>query len=191
MDIVVTNLEKHFGDKHVLQNFNARFPAGETTCIMGKTGCGKTTLLRILMGLEKPDAGSVSGVPRRLAAVFQEDRLCEEFSAVANIRLVTGRAVNAEEIERHLMELGLADSLHGPVRELSGGMRRRVALARAVLARRDAIFLDEAFKGLDAETRRGVVAYFQRHTTSKTVISITHDPAEVALLGGRLLRFAP
>jgi NitT/TauT family transport system ATP-binding protein len=188
MDIAVSGLYKNFGSKPVLRDFSAVFPEGALTCIMGPSGCGKTTLLRILMGLERADGGSVTGVPRRISAVFQEDRLCEGFTAVSNIRFVTGHGVSTEEIERHLRALGLEGSLYAPVRELSGGMRRRVALARAVLARREALFLDEAFKGLDEETRRTAVAYMREHTAGRTVVMVTHDPAELGLTGGGLLR---
>jgi len=191
MDIVVSRLYKSFGDKPVLRDFSAVFPGGALTCLMGPSGCGKTTLLRILMGLEKADAGSVTGLPRRLSAVFQEDRLCEGFSAVSNIRLVTGRSIPAAVIESHLLALGLGGSLSLPVREFSGGMKRRVALARAVLARWELLFLDEPFKGLDEDTRRAAAAYLREHTAGRTVIMVTHDPAEVELTGGRLLRMPP
>ncbi len=191
MDIVVSRLYKSFGDKPVLRDFSAVFPGGALTCLMGPSGCGKTTLLRILMGLEKADAGSVTGLPRRLSAVFQEDRLCEGFSAVSNIRPVTGRSIPAAVIESHLLALGLGGSLSLPVREFSGGMKRRVALARAVLARWELLFLDEPFKGLDEDTRRAAAAYLREHTAGRTVIMVTHDPAEVELTGGRLLRMPP
>lgn len=191
MDIVVSRLYKSFGDKPVLRDFSAVFPGGTLTCLMGPSGCGKTTLLRILMGLEKADAGSVAGLPRRISAVFQEDRLCEGFSAVSNIRLVTGRSIPAAVLESHLLTLGLGGSLSLPVRELSGGMRRRVALARAVLARWELLLLDEPFKGLDEDTRRAAAAYLLEHTAGRTVIMVTHDPAEVELTGGRLLRMPP
>jgi NitT/TauT family transport system ATP-binding protein len=191
MDIVASNLYKSFGDKLVLQDFSTVFPAGTLTCLMGPSGCGKTTLLRILMGLEKADAGSVTGLPRRLSAVFQEDRLCEGFSAVSNIRLVTGRSIPAALIESHLLALGLGGSPSLPVREFSGGMKRRVALVRAVLARWELLLLDEPFKGLDEDTRRTAAAYLREHTAGRTVIMVTHDPAEVELTGGRLLRMLP
>ena len=102
----------------------------------GPSGLGKTTLLRCVAGLETPDAGAVTGVPRRLGYVFQEDRLCDNFSAVANIRLVTGRTLPEKAILQHLEELGLSDSVRLPVSQLSGGMRRRVAIARACAAGR-------------------------------------------------------
>jgi NitT/TauT family transport system ATP-binding protein len=191
MDVVVSHLHKSFGDKPVLRDFDAVFPEGTLTCVMGPSGCGKTTLLRILMGLDKADAGSVTGVPRRLSVVFQEDRLCEDFSAVAHVRLVAGHSVSVAVIESHLLFLGLGGSLYLPARELSGGMKRRVALARAVLARWELLLLDEPFKGLDEDTRHTAAAYLREHSAGRTAVMVTHDPAEVDLTGGRLLRMLP
>ena len=132
-DIVVEQVSKRFGEKRVLEHFSAVFAGGETTCIMGDSGCGKTTLLNLLMGFEKADGGRITGVPEHMSTVFQEDRLCEAFGAVSNIRLVLGRKVPAEWIRDHLRELGLdGDAFDKPVSEFSGGMKRRVALARAV-----------------------------------------------------------
>ncbi len=142
-------------------------------------------------GLENADAGSVTGIPQHLSAVFQENRLCEDFSAVANVRLVAGHSVSVAVIESHLLFLGLGGSLYLPARELSGGMKRRVALARAVLARWELLLLDEPFKGLDEDTRHTAAAYLREHSAGRTAVMVTHDPAEVDLTGGRLLRMLP
>ncbi len=188
MDIEVKNVYKSFENKPVLKGFSAHFPAGEMTCVMGPSGYGKTTLLNLIMGLMQPDSGSITGVPEKISAVFQEDRLCEDFSAVGNVRAVTGKRVPAAQIEAHLKELGLNDSMYVPVRTLSGGMRRRVALARAVLYGGDLLVLDEAFKGLDEETKRITMDYLRTHAKGKTVIAVTHDAEEAAYLGGNLIR---
>ena len=181
-NIEVRDLTKRFGEKRVLEGFSAIFPAGATTCVMGPSGCGKTTLLHILLGLEHADSGSIDGLPPRISAVFQEERLCEDFTAVTNVRLVTGRAVTDTEIERCLAAFGLAGSTRVPVRELSGGMKRRVAIARAVLAEGDLLVLDEPFKGLDEGTRRLVADEVKRRTAGSTVVMVTHDPAEAVMM---------
>ncbi|MDD4707021.1 MAG: ATP-binding cassette domain-containing protein, partial [Firmicutes bacterium] len=142
MDIVVSNLSKSFGTNHVLADFNAVFPEHGLTCLMGPSGCGKTTLLNILMGFICPDSGSVRGVPRLKSAVFQEDRLCENFNAVSNVKLVCDRRVDISKIVTHLENIGLKDSLDQPVSELSGGMKRRVAIVRSIFAKSDVLFLD-------------------------------------------------
>ena len=88
-DITLTDVSKSFGGKSVLKNVSFTFKSGETTCIKGASGCGKTTLLRIIAGLEEKDGGTINGVPEKISYVFQEDRLCEDFSAVSNIMAVT------------------------------------------------------------------------------------------------------
>ena len=159
MDLVISHVYKDFGRGPVLRDVSLTVRQGETVCLMGPSGLGKTTLLRCVAGLERPESGSITGVPERLGYVFQEDRLCGVFSAVANVRLATGRALPEPEILRHLEELGLAGSARRPVSQLSGGMRRRVAIARAVCAGPQLLLLDEAFKGLDDQCRRDTVAY--------------------------------
>lgn len=189
-DLVAAHLSKRFDGAPVLRDFSARFAAGEITCIMGRSGCGKTTLLNILMGFLAPDAGTVSGRPARLAAVFQEDRLLEDFSAAANAGFAAPRLPRSEVL-RHLDAVSLAADADKPVRELSGGMKRRVAIVRAVLADGELVLLDEPFKGLDETTRAAVAAYLCRQLAGKTVILVTHDEEEVTLMGGRLLRLQP
>lgn len=188
MAIVIENLTKSYGDKLALPPFSARVEAGEIVCLLGQSGCGKTTLLRLLLGLEAPTGGTVSGLPDALSAVFQEDRLCPAFSAVTNVSLALGRRVPKEEIVALLSSLGLADALAKPVRELSGGMQRRVAIARSLLCPADLYVMDEPFKGLDEDTRQRVMDTVLARTRGRTLLVVTHDPDEAAYLGGRVLR---
>ena len=186
-DLVIQGLNKRFGEKRVLEAYSATIRAGRVSCVMGPSGCGKTTLLHILMGLEQADSGTITGLPERISAVFQEDRLCEDFSAVSNIRLVTGKTVSEDEIMQCLSALGLAGSEQVPVRELSGGMKRRVAIARAVLAEGELLILDEPFKGLDEVTREAVATEMKRRIAGRTVLMVTHDPAEAVLMDADVL----
>jgi len=190
-DLIVSHLSKSFGGKAVLRDFSLTLPAGETVCVMGRSGCGKTTLLNLIAGFLRPDAGCIEGVPARLSAVFQEDRLCEDFTAVANIRLATGKSCPDELIRAHLGELGLADAADLPVRQLSGGMKRRVAIARAALYGGDLLLLDEAFKGLDGETKTAAMDYVLRCAAGKSILCITHDETVAARFGGRQIRMEP
>ena len=183
-DIVLRNVSKRFDEKQVLQDFSHTFREGSFTCIMGPSGGGKTTLLNLLTGFISPDRGPIDGLPERIAVVFQEDRLCEDFSALTNIRMVTGKKLSDEMIRRELEELGLSGSIDQPVDELSGGMKRRVAIVRAILYDADLILFDEASKGLDEERKKQVLDYIRRKTAGKTVIYITHDPEEAAYFGG-------
>jgi len=186
MDIELRNVCKSYGGKTVLKDFSISFPIGQVTCVMGKSGCGKTTMLSILMGFVKPDAGEVLNLPRHIRAVFQEDRLCEVFSAAANVRLATGKPMS--EIEEHLSELGLVESIKKPVMKMSGGMKRRVTVARAVAADGELLLLDEPLKGLDVETKATVIEYLKRHTAGKTVIMVTHDIAEAEALSQVIIK---
>lgn len=180
----IQHLCKAFDGKVVLDHVSLTLESGGTACLMAPSGRGKTTLLRCIAGLETPDSGQITDLPERIAYVFQEDRLCDGFSAVDNIRLVTGRALGEGEIRRHLEELGLAGSLDQPVRELSGGMRRRVVISRAVCFGADLLLLDEPFKGLDNEARQQTADYILRHRGAAAILCVTHDREDASALGG-------
>ena len=181
------HLYKRFGDKPVLEDVSLTVPAGAVVCLMAPSGWGKTTLLRCMAGLEKPDSGTVRDVPERIGYVFQEDRLCGHMSAVENVRLATGRRVDSATIEAHLTELGLGGQLHQPVEELSGGQRRRVAIARAVCFGGGLLLLDEPFKGLDDALRQQVADYILRHRGEAAILCVTHDRADAAALGADII----
>ena len=168
------NVSKAYDGRPVIRDFSARFVPGSHTCLMGPSGCGKTTLLRLLMGLEAPDGGQIR-IPEgtRFSAVFQENRLLNRLTAAANVRLAA-RASIAQAAEL-LLELGIPpESLSQPVSTCSGGMKRRVALCRALLAEYDVLPLDEPYKGLDEETRERVMRLVEEHTAGRTVILVTH-----------------
>lgn len=173
-----------FDGQAVLQDFNLDLPVGQLTALMGSSGCGKTTVGRICLGLLKPDAGSVTGLEGlRLSAVFQEDRLVSGWPALANLRLVTDERYSQQELEGFCAQLGLnGEDLSKPVSLLSGGQKRRVAILRALLAEFDFICLDEPFKELDVDTRWGAIAWVKAHLAGKTALFITHDPEEAEAL---------
>lgn len=184
----IQHLCKSFDGKMVLDHVSLTLESGGTACLMAPSGRGKTTLLRCIAGLEAPDSGQITDLPERIAYVFQEDRLCDGFSAVDNIRLVTGKALGEGEIRRHLEELGLAGSLDQPVRELSGGMRRRVVISRAVCFGADLLLLDEPFKGLDETTARQCMDALARRAAGRAVLLVTHDAQEGDYLHARTLQ---
>ncbi len=182
------NITKKFADNIVLDNFTHDFTDGKVTAVLGRSGCGKSTLLNILMGLITPDGGEVvRGEGQRISAVFQEDRLCENLTASANIRLVTGKRYSKAQIAAELAEVGLGGCADKPVRTLSGGMKRRTALLRALLAEWDLLFLDEPFKGLDEETKRTVTEYCREKIRGRTVVLVTHDKDECAALADEII----
>ena len=182
------NVTKSFGDKSVLENISLEIKQGETVLISGASGRGKTTLLRIMMGLIKPDVGTLSEMPKDIAAVFQENRLPEDFTPYVCVKMTAPRGTSKETISHHLSQVGLADSIDKPVSQLSGGMRRRVAIARAVVSNADTLFFDEPFTGLDRETKREVIDYIARHCQGKTLVFVSHDPEDEALLNARRIR---
>ena len=194
-DIILNSVCKNFDGKSVLNGVSLIFKEGEITCIKGPSGCGKTTLLRIIAGLTKVDSGTISGIPERISCVFQENRLCEDFSGVSNILAVTGKTMNKESAClhayqyacRHLAELELEGCVNEKVKNLSGGMKRRVAIARAVCYNSGLLLLDEPFKGLDEELKKKVIEYIKRHAEGRTIICVTHEPLEAELMGGTLV----
>lgn len=180
MEIKISKLTKTFDTRKVLNELNFTLKEGHITCIMGPSGCGKTTLLHILMGLIQPDSGTFTNLNScRLSAVFQEDRLCKNLSPLSNIRLVCPSSVSKSDMRNALNAIGLSNCINQPVRELSGGMKRRVAIVRALMADPDILFLDEPFKGLDGETKQTVVDFVKEKSQGKTVIMVTHDSSEV------------
>ncbi len=191
--ISVSHVSKAFGEQQVLADYSLDMKYGGRYLMMAPSGGGKTTFLRILTGLDRADAGSVTGVPAHTGMVFQEDRLCEECDAVCNIMLGMGRgaggqgrsrAQTIEYVRREASRILPEDSLTKPVRELSGGMRRRVAFLRAVLSPAELLVLDEPFTGLDEENRARSAAYLTEHLAGRTLIVTTHREDDVALLQG-------
>lgn len=181
-NIVFENVNKSFGEKTIFENFNAVFEYGKRYCIMGASGRGKTTLFNLILGIQKPDKGKIYGIPEDISAVFQEDRLCEDFSAVANVLAVTGKSVPESEIIALLSQLGLSGSENEPVISLSGGMKRRVAIARCLLAKSDVVILDEPFKGLDDQLRETVAEIILSRVENKTLLFSSHDLRDAELL---------
>lgn len=182
--IRVDNVSKSYGDKRVLNNVSCEFEDGKIYCIMGESGVGKTTLIRLIMGLEKPDEGYISS-SKQFAAAFQEDRLLEDRDAVDNVMFVlkNGGSKSREQTEQYLSELLPEDRLHIRVDSLSGGMRRRVAVARAMLSDRNTIILDEPFTGLDDETKKTVINFIKKWQNNRTVIVVTHSYTDSEMLG--------
>lgn len=169
----VHDLTVRYGRNTVLDHFSAQFPDGAVTAVSGRSGCGKTTLLHVLLGLLRPAAGSVTGFERPSAA-FQEDRLLPFLTAVKNITVTAN--CSAETAERALLQVGFdaGDSAKN-ASALSGGMARRVAIVRAMLADSDSIILDEPFKGLDEATRAQVIHFVLANRRGRTLVLVTHD----------------
>lgn len=187
MNLEIKDICKRYGEKEVLSHFSASFPEGQVSAIMAPSGTGKTTLLRLILGLEKPDSGEITGVPEKMSALFQEDRLCPGLSALTNIRFVVGKQVSEQKIKALLTELGLGESMTQPVSELSGGMSRRAALARALLYPGELLVLDEPFTGLDGENREIAARAILRCARGRTILLVTHRQEDIRLLDAKHL----
>lgn len=187
--IVTECLSKAFGNNQVLREVSLTFETGSRTCLTGPSGCGKTTFLYLLMGLIKPDSGRVLLPERcRMSVVFQENRLLEHRSALSNLRLVC-RGIPEAMLKEALIQVGLEENVHMiPARELSGGMARRVAIVRAMLAPSDVILMDEPLKGLDAENRKRTIDFINSHLEQKTLIIVTHDTRDPADFSADIVR---
>ena len=176
--IKLEHVTKRFGGHMVLNDLSVEISLSGVTVLRGSSGAGKTTLFRLLLGLEKPDAGKISGMQRRKpAVVFQEDRLLPWATALQNAATGSDEARASAALD----QLGLRESAHLLPRELSGGMQRRVALARALAYQGDILFLDEPFTGLDEENKR--IAANALREASAPILLITHDDAEAELFG--------
>lgn len=183
MDIKLLHIYKQFDNKPVLKDLSITFSEGRISCLMGSSGIGKTTLINLIMGLEEPDSGEITGLEDKvISPVFQEDRLIEHWDALDNIKLVCPKDVSDKIIEEELFKIGLFEDRKKPVIALSGGMRRRVALLRALLSKGNLLILDEPFKGLDDELKNKVIEYVKEKTKGNTVIVVTHDLKDAELL---------
>ena len=181
MIMELKGVNKSFKENKVLVDFDLTVNQRERICIMGESGSGKTTLMRILLGVEKADSGSVVTVNNGEASVvFQENRLFDEISAEANIKAVAPKA----DAKKILASLGLfGENINKPVSSLSGGMKRRVAVARAIAFDAPVMFLDEPFKELDADTKELVIKAVNEAAGGKTLLLISHDPLDAEKLG--------
>lgn len=175
---------KSFGDKCVLENIDLEFKPDRCYGIMGPSGRGKTTLMRILLSLDKNYSGYIEDCPKKPVAVFQEDRLVPSLSVGANLRAVSS---DEERIRGLLSDMDLADEYDSKVSSLSGGMRRRVAIIRALLLDYDYLMLDEPFKGLDDEIKKRVASVILKEANGRGIIVITHDKEDIMLLNGELI----
>lgn len=190
-DVEVRGLSKSFGGRVLFRRLNLTFRAGEITVLAGENGVGKTTLLRMMLGLERPDSGEISGLPDARSALFQEDRLLPDLSAARNVALGCRRPPPREDVLRALDAVGLRESADVPARELSGGMARRAALVRALMAPGELVLLDEPFSGLDWVNLHRVAAFIRAAHAGRTLIAVVHGVDAEAALGGRLLRLEP
>ena len=171
------NLTVEYQKNKILENVSVSFVDGTITAITGRSGIGKTTLLRVLCGLKKPSDGKVLSSYNRPAYIFQEPRLFPWMTALENVLAVC----NDEEKARHYLSRLLPDegALLKYPHELSGGMKQRVSIARAIAYEPDLLLMDEPFRGLDPETKEETVRLVLDSIRRKTVLTVTHDEEDL------------
>jgi len=186
------DLTVRYGDRTVLDRLNLHLAPGERIAVVGESGGGKTTLLRVLAGLTLPDEGRIdlspAGTPARVRVMFQEDRLLPWLGALGNVSL--GLPQSEQPLARAaLAGVGLGDRPDAYPHQLSGGQRQRVALARALAHRPALLLLDEPFGALDALTRAEMHDLLERllDDTGATTLLVTHDLDEALKLADRVL----
>ena len=158
-------------------------PKGSRIHITGPSGAGKTTFLRLVMGLEKPLSGKIECNARRIAPVFQEDRLVESWSGLKNISLG-----NPTQNEKIAQMLGIEDLLNKQINELSGGEKRRIALCRALNHNGDLIILDEPFNGIDDNNLENCIRAIDCIANDSTLLLVTHQQYQADLLNCKNVR---
>lgn len=175
--IEIRDITVRYQQKNVLEHFSAQIPLRGTTLLSGPSGCGKTTLLRAILGLTAVEQGDVCGMENiRPAVVFQEDRLIPWLTTLENAALVS----DTETAANTLRLLGLTDAMHSRPAALSGGMKRRAAIARAIAFGGNLLVLDEPFNGLDEETLQATAKVLL--DTHLPILLVTHHPQEAALM---------
>lgn len=191
MSIKITDLYKSFGNNNVLAGVNLCLKDNSVYCLMGASGMGKTTLLRIIMGHEKADSGKIEGInENEISSMFQEDRLIPSLSAIENVAVVSRGKADKKEIRRRLKKILPKESLDKKVTELSGGMKRRVALARALEYPGKLIILDEPFTGLDHDTKLAIIEYILDMRNKRILLVATHGLEDAALLGAATIQLS-
>ena len=185
--IELKNVSFSYGDHQILKDFNLTVNGGECVQLYGVSGVGKTTVARLILGLEKAESGQIN-VPQKISVVFQEDRLLENVDVLQNVRLPLEKE-DYEYADYLLKELGLFDVRKKKVNMLSGGMKRRVAIIRAIAYGGDALILDEPFNGLDTQNKQIIANIVKENfiDKNKPVLLITHVKEDAELLGAKTI----
>lgn len=172
------HLTVRYGKQVIFEDLNHSFRDGAVTAIVGTSGVGKTTLLRVLSELERPQKGKLRSSYSRVAYVFQEPRLFPWMNALENVKAVCHDEKRARELLGRLISPDDFEKFPG---ELSGGMKQRVSIARALAYAPDLLLLDEPFRALDAETRQSALSLVFSELAGKTVVMVTHDREDLDL----------
>lgn len=184
--IKLQNISFAYGEKQIIKDFSLNIEKGDKICLFGQSGCGKTTLLRLILGLEKLNEGKISiedGL--KPSIVFQENRMLPFKSVIENIILF---GATKETALQNLKALGIKETANLKPNELSGGMERRAAIARALSQDFDYLLLDEPFTGLDETNLEICAKHILEVAKDKPIILITHSQEEAELLNAKIIK---
>lgn len=178
------NASFSYGEKKILENFSFSLKEGTSVSILGPSGYGKTTLLNLAAGFLRPESGKVSLAKEKTAVIFQEDRLLPWYTALENLTAVN---IEKEKALEYLEKVGLSDCADKYPDELSGGMCRRLAIARALAFGGKICLFDEPLRGLDVKTSAEILELIITEISGKTSLVITHNPKEAFSLSERIV----
>ena len=192
--MIIKNINFKYNDNEIYKNFNIEFKRGKINCIIGKSGCGKTTLLNYI-------SQKYCFENKKIAFVFQNDNLIPWENIYVNLKIIAKQYFDKEKIEKEidkiLKDIGLIEFKNSYPNELSGGMRQRINFARALIGSPDIILMDEPFKSLDIKSKHEMINLVMelRKKSIVTIILVTHSIDEIIklsdivyLLGGRPVR---
>lgn len=190
MNIEVKNLKKTFGQKVIFDNFNIEIKENKVNCILGKSGCGKSTFLNILCQSISKDYGTINGIDNKsISYIFQEDRLIEWLTVEENINMILKKKYAGQELKfickKYLSMVGMDKEIKNYPNKLSGGMRQRINIARAFAYPSKLVLMDEPFKSLDIKNKFLIMKNLKDilKKENRTVIFVTHDIDEALYLG--------
>lgn len=191
MDIKIENLCKKYDEKVIFENFNITFKENEVNTIVGKSGCGKTTLLKILTNMIEKDSGNILGVDlNEISYIFQEDRLIDWLTVRENLRFILKGKVDKDKTDdlcrKYLSLVGIEEFENFYPQKLSGGIRQRVNIARAFAKPSKLIIMDEPFKSIDIINKNEIMEAFKStlQHEKRTVLFVTHDIEEALYFNG-------
>jgi NitT/TauT family transport system ATP-binding protein len=183
--IKLENISFSYDNEKIISELTAELKTNKVYCIMGPSGIGKTTFMNLISGLNTPDSGKITGTDKlKKSFIFQENRLLSHLSVYDNLRYVSN---NEEKINKALIQTGLIEDKNKKITELSGGMARRTAIARATAFNGDIFFIDEPLYGLDTKTSQGILELIKDTVNDKTAFIITHSPEEAFLLADKII----
>ena len=188
MYVELKDINKTYAGYQASNHVSFGIEQGRLIALLGPSGSGKPTILRMIAGLETPDSGTIDGLKNlKISAVFQEDRLLEGYDVLTNLRFVCRQRLSDAELSAYAATLLPQNALSQPVCEFSGGMKRRLSLLRALLVPFDLLILDEPFNGLDSENRKKAAALVRNRAQDKILLFAAHTKEDAALLGAEIL----